>query len=165
MSVHTPAPAVGPTVDPGPAKVRFGDFVLDLERSELVRDGKLIPLRPQATRALVLLVQRAGHVVPREELRRALWSDTTVGWDQGMNQVIRQIRRSLGDDARNPRFVETVSRRGYRFGGSVTPLSPTGLPIGPAARFGRLGYFGAGVLTTVALPVIVVLVCVLLAAQ
>ena len=147
------------------SEVQFGRFTLDLSQSELFEGNVAISLRPQASLALVLLVERAGRVVSREDLRQALWGQSAVDWDQGTNQVIKQIRRALGDDARAPRFVQTVPRRGYRFVAAVTcspdpsadPATPPPLP--PPLR---LRYFGAGMATAVALPVVFLLVCGLL---
>jgi DNA-binding winged helix-turn-helix (wHTH) protein len=104
---------------------RFGIFELDLEAGQLRRDGLVVKLAPQPLKLLTLLVERAGAVVTREEIRAALWStDTFVDFDQGVNFAIRQLRDALGDSADNPRFVQTLPRRGYRFLGAAEPLGP-----------------------------------------
>lgn len=98
----------------------FGDFELSTRVGELRRDGRTIRLQPQPMKLLVLLVQRAGEVVTREELRAAVWGcDTVVDFDNGLNWSIRKIREVLGDDPLNPAFIETVPRKGYRFIASV----------------------------------------------
>jgi DNA-binding winged helix-turn-helix (wHTH) protein len=102
---------------------RFGVFELDLQAGQLRRDGLIVKLAPQPLKLLTLLVGRAGTVATREEIRAALWStDTFVDFDQGVNFAVRQIRDALGDNADNPRFVQTLPRRGYKFLGAVEPL-------------------------------------------
>src|SRR5215472_1159517 len=97
-------------------RLNFDELTLDFATGELLRRGEPVPLQPQPMRVLLLLAQRAGEIVPREELQAAVWgSDTHVDFDQGLNWCIRRIREALGDDVRQPRFIETVPRRGYRF--------------------------------------------------
>jgi DNA-binding winged helix-turn-helix (wHTH) protein len=103
---------------------RFGPFTLDTGRGELRKDGRFIKLHPQPVQLLVLLVQRSGAVVTREEIQHALWSsETHVDFELGINSCIRQIRATLEDDVDRPRFVETVPRKGYRFIGTVEEKS------------------------------------------
>jgi DNA-binding winged helix-turn-helix (wHTH) protein/tetratricopeptide (TPR) repeat protein len=100
--------------------VRFSVFELDLEVRELRRRGRFVPLPPQPFVLLALLVQRPGEVVTREELRRALWGDGVhVDHERGLNYAVNRLRRTLGDSAQSPRFIETVPRLGYRFLASV----------------------------------------------
>jgi cholera toxin transcriptional activator len=96
---------------------RFGVFEIDEETGELRQDGKAQPwLREQALRILLMLLERPRELVAREELRERLWSaDTFVDFDHGLNTAINQLRSALGDDAANPRFIQTLPRRGYRF--------------------------------------------------
>ena len=118
--------------------VRFGVFEADLEAGELRREGRPIKLQDQPYRLLVFLLQRSGVIVTREELRVALWpSDTFVDFDYGVNTAIKKVRWALGDSADNPRFIQTVPRRGYRFIAPVTleespavsqPVPVEGLP-------------------------------------
>jgi cholera toxin transcriptional activator len=98
-------------------KFRFGVFELDADSGELRREGKAQPrLRDQALQILLMLVQRPREVVTREELRNGLWpADTFVDFDHGLNTAINQLRSALGDSAANPRFIQTLPRRGYRF--------------------------------------------------
>jgi DNA-binding winged helix-turn-helix (wHTH) protein/TolB-like protein len=102
------------------AVIRFGAFELDPVAGELRRSGKLLPLTGQPMRVLVVLADRAGEIVTREELQRAIWGDEThVDFEAGLSTCINQIRAALGDRASSPRFIETLPRRGYRF---VAPI-------------------------------------------
>jgi TolB-like protein/DNA-binding winged helix-turn-helix (wHTH) protein/Flp pilus assembly protein TadD len=114
--------------------VRFGVFQLDLKARELHRAGVKIKLQEQPFRVLALLVDRAGQVVTREELRQKVWpTDVYVAFDQGLNNAIKKVRDALGDSADSPRFVETLARHGYRF---VAPVSAAGgRPSGPRFHF------------------------------
>ncbi len=95
---------------------RFGAFEVDLRAGELRRQGRKIKLQEQPLQVLAMLLQRPGEVVTREELRAKLWpADTFVDFDHGLNKAINKIREALGDSADNPRFIETLPRRGYRF--------------------------------------------------
>lgn len=96
--------------------MRFGVFEVDLTAGELRKSGTRLRLQGQPFQVLVLLLERAGEVVSREELRQKLWlSDTFVDFDHSLNTAINKVREALGDSAANPRFVETLARRGYRF--------------------------------------------------
>ncbi len=96
--------------------IRFGLFEADLHAGELRKNGLKIKLQEQPFRVLSLLLERAGEVVTREELRQKLWSmDTFVDFEHSLNTSIKKLRQALGDSADNPRFVETLARRGYRF--------------------------------------------------
>ena len=87
---------------------------------ELQRDGRRLVLQPQPARLLALLVGQAGEVVTRETIRRHIWGNSVVEFDQGVNFCIRRIRMALRDNADNPLFIETIQRRGYRFAATVT---------------------------------------------
>ena len=108
-----------------PRRVRFGRFELDLATGELRRDGAGRHLPPQPMKVLCLLVERAGRLVTREELREHLWPDTVVEFDHGLNTCIRQIREALGETADAPVCVHTIPRRGYRFAAPLAARSPT----------------------------------------
>jgi TolB-like protein/DNA-binding winged helix-turn-helix (wHTH) protein/Tfp pilus assembly protein PilF len=98
------------------AGFRFGVFDIDIDSGELSKQGRVIRLQEKPLQTLRLLLERAGEVVTREELREHLWpSDTFVQFDDNLNSAIRRVREALGDSAENPRFVETIPRRGYRF--------------------------------------------------
>jgi TolB-like protein/DNA-binding winged helix-turn-helix (wHTH) protein len=95
--------------------VRFGAFEVDLRAGELRKQGTKIRLQQQPFRVLALLLERPGEVVTREELRRAIWPNTVVEFEEGVDAAIYKLRNALGDSAEHPRFVETLPRRGYRF--------------------------------------------------
>jgi len=95
---------------------RFGEFEFDPASGELHKDGAKVRLQEQPFQILTLLLKRPGEVVTREEVRQALWpGDTFVDFDVGLNSAIKRLRDALNDSAENPRFVETLPRRGYRF--------------------------------------------------
>jgi TolB-like protein/DNA-binding winged helix-turn-helix (wHTH) protein/Flp pilus assembly protein TadD len=97
-------------------RLRFGVFELDLRAGELRKHGMRVHLQEQPFQVLATLLEHPGEVVTREELQKKLWpADTFVDFDHGLNKTINKIREALGDSAESPRFVETVSRRGYRF--------------------------------------------------
>jgi DNA-binding winged helix-turn-helix (wHTH) protein/TolB-like protein len=100
--------------------IRFGHFELDTRVGELRQDGRTVKLQPQPMKVLVLLAVRAGEVVTRDELQAAVWGDTVVDYENGLNWSVRKIRETLGDDPVKPRFIETVPRKGYRF---VAPVA------------------------------------------
>jgi DNA-binding winged helix-turn-helix (wHTH) protein/tetratricopeptide (TPR) repeat protein len=117
------------------AVLRFGVFDLNPATGELHRAGLRVRLQPQPLRVLEILATRAGAIVSREELRQAVWGESTfVDFEHGLNFCINQVRRALGDSATAPRFVETVPRRGYRFIGPVERIEPVlAAPHVPAA--------------------------------
>jgi TolB-like protein/DNA-binding winged helix-turn-helix (wHTH) protein len=104
-------------------RLRFGVFEADLGARELTRLGKILPLQEQPFQLLAMLLEKPGELVTREELRLRLWPQTVVDFDHGLNKAINKIRDALGDSAENPRFIQTVSRRGYRFLADVTEVS------------------------------------------
>jgi Tol biopolymer transport system component/DNA-binding winged helix-turn-helix (wHTH) protein len=101
--------------------VRFGDFEADLRSGELRSGGVKLKFGGQPFQVLTILLEQPGEVVTREELRKRLWPDTFVDVDHNLNTAINKIREVLGDSAENPRFVETLPRRGYRFIGELEP--------------------------------------------
>ena len=107
----------------------FGTFELNLHTRELRKAGVRIRLQEQPFKVLVMLLERRGELVSREELKRRLWGEAEFGdFDQAINVAVKKLRLALGDDAENPRFVETLPRRGYRF------IAPIAMPnnLGPA---------------------------------
>src|SRR5438270_10939578 len=95
---------------------RFGVFEVDLSAGELRKSGVKLRLQEQPFQVLAFLLEHAGEVVTREELQQKLWpSDTFVDFDHSLNTTINKVREALGDSASNPRYVETLARRGYRF--------------------------------------------------
>src|SRR6516162_3670847 len=100
--------------------IRFGAFELDTDDGELRKQGVKIRLQEQPFRILQMLLENPGRLVSREALRTALWpSNSYVDFDQGLNRAINKLREALGDSAENPRLVETLARRGYRFLGDL----------------------------------------------
>lgn len=115
-----------------PPLIRFGTFQLDTQAGRLLRDGRVVRLKPQPLRLLQLLISRPGELITRDEIRELLWgTDTFVDFEQGMNTAVRQIREALGDDADTPIFVETVPKRGYRFIAPVDAGAPSPAPAYP----------------------------------
>jgi eukaryotic-like serine/threonine-protein kinase len=117
--------------------VRFGSFEADLQEGKLTKMGSRIRLQEQPFRILAQLLERPGQLVTREEIRQKLWSqDTFVGFDDALNTAVRKLREALNDSADNPRFLETVPRRGYRFVAPVDlpPEQQAAAPIGSRAR-------------------------------
>jgi len=106
-------------------RLRFGVFEVDLRAGELTKRGLRVRLQEQPFQVLTILLEKPRELVTREELREKLWSKTVVDFDHGLNKAINKIREALGDSAENPRFVETVARRGYRFLAEVAPISTT----------------------------------------
>jgi Tol biopolymer transport system component/DNA-binding winged helix-turn-helix (wHTH) protein len=104
-----------------PRAWRFGVFELDAPTGELRRNGGVIKLREQPARILLLLLEHAGQMVTREQLRERLWpSDTFVDFDHSLNSAVMKLREALGDSADKPLYIETIPRKGYRF---VAPVS------------------------------------------
>jgi DNA-binding winged helix-turn-helix (wHTH) protein/TolB-like protein/Tfp pilus assembly protein PilF len=111
----------------GPSRnqpLRFGTFEIDCVSGELRRNGSLVRLQPQPFKVLLLLARNPGEIVDRDRLRQEIWGGTTVDFDRSLNVCIAQIRSALSDDPENPRFVQTVPRRGYRFLAAVEPVRP-----------------------------------------
>ena len=99
-----------------PKVVRFGQFDVDLQAGELRKTGLRVKLQQQPFQVLVVLLERPGEVVTREELRQRLWpADTFVDFDLSLNSALKKLRYALGDVADSPTFIETIPRRGYRF--------------------------------------------------
>ena len=105
-----------PPISPARKSLRFAVFEVDLAAGELRKNGSRIRLQEQPFQILVYLLDRAGEVVTREELRQNLWpADTFVDFDHSLNTAVNKLREALGDSASSPRYVETLARRGYRF--------------------------------------------------
>jgi DNA-binding winged helix-turn-helix (wHTH) protein len=95
---------------------RFGLYEADLRQRVLTRSGLRIRVQDQPFQVLALLLERCGEIVTRDEIRQALWpADSYVEFDDSLNTAIKKLRMALGDTAHNPRFIETIPRRGYRF--------------------------------------------------
>ena len=119
------------------ARYKFGLFEANLESGELFRNGQKIRMQEQPFQVLVALLEKPGAVVTREDLRQRLWpEDTFVDFDHSLNTAINKLRDALDDTAANPRFIETLPRRGYRF---IAPVQLTGEqeeapPVAPAVE-------------------------------
>src|SRR5579859_1958711 len=111
--------------EPPPApRYRFGAFEADAATGELRRQGTRIKLNAQPFQVLLMLLERPADLLTREEISRSLWPDGTfVDYEHGVNSAVNRIREALGDTAVNPRFIETLARRGYRF---VAPVERIG---------------------------------------
>ena len=128
-----------PDPSPRPPAIRFGVFEVDLRSGELRRNGLKIKLQEQPFQILAMLLEHPGELVTREEIQKRLWSeDTFVDFEHSLATAIKKLREALGDSADNPRFVETLPRRGYRFiapadvGAGLKP-APTVAPVSPPA--------------------------------
>ena len=117
---------MGPAV-PSPRLIRFGVFELDLRSGELQKQGRKIRLEGQPVQILICLLVNPGELVTREELHRKLWpTDTFVNFEHGLNSAVKRLRLALSDSADNPRFVETLPRRGYRFIAPIQAVAVSG---------------------------------------
>ena len=113
-----------PTSQFGMRLFRFDHFELDLHTGELRKHGVRLRLQGQPLQVLVALLQHAGDVVTREELRALIWTtDTFVDFDHSLHNAVARLREVLGDSTRTPRYIETLPRRGYRFIGSVEEVA------------------------------------------
>src|SRR5579885_2664193 len=111
----------------------FGLYVLDPANGTLTRDSIRVRVQEQPLQLLLLLVERAGQIVSKEEIRNRLWPQNTfVEFDKSLGVAVLKVREALGDDAGNPRFIETIPRRGYRFIAPVRVEGPQAAdPIAP----------------------------------
>ena len=113
-----------------PASYRFGPYHLDRAAYRLLDGDRTIELSPKAIDLLLLLVERAGSLVTKDDILKAVWPDVAVT-DNALTQVVSDLRHALGDSSTTPRYVETVPRRGYRF---IAPVEP--VASGPSAQAG-----------------------------
>ena len=151
----------------GPSQVvRFGLFEVDLQTGEIRKGGRNVNLQEQPFQVLAILVERPGELVTREELQEKLWPAETVDFDSGLNKAVKKLREALDDSADNPRFVQTLPRRGYRFiapverAGVSSALTPSELPPAEdlAVEGGSRRSLYEPITLTVALLVLAVLV-------
>lgn len=160
--------AVATITGPSSLLRRFGPFEVDTRSGEVRRQGRKVELQEQPFRALAALLEHPGDIVTREELQKRLWPDDTfVDFERGLNKAINKLRAALRDDAENPRYIETLPQRGYRFiapvellavaPAEVAPPEPAAEAIGGLVRksSGRLAYlFGAVVAVGIAAVVV-----------
>src|ERR1700761_6083351 len=105
------------------SKLTFGLFEVDLESGELWKAGFRVKLQTQPFKVLAALLEHPGQIITREELQLRLWGpDTVVDFDHSLGTAINKVREALGDSADSPRYIETLSKRGYRFIAPVSPL-------------------------------------------
>jgi TolB-like protein/DNA-binding winged helix-turn-helix (wHTH) protein/Flp pilus assembly protein TadD len=156
---------------PSPHLIRFGVFELDLRSGELRKQGRKIRLEGQPVQVLICLLEKPGELVTREELHRKLWPAATfVNFEHGLNAAVKRLRQALNDSADNPRFVETLPRRGYRFiaplqavavsadepvaagvPGSPPPPSEMAVPVMPQGRPGVWKRYGFALIAALAI--------------
>src|SRR5580700_5904301 len=116
-------------------RVRAGLFEVDLGSGEVHKSGRKVPLQEQPFRVLAMLLEHPGEIITREELQARIWpADTFVGFDEGINTAIRKLRVVFGDSADNPRYIETIPRRGYRFVAPLRALEEPHSATGPPAE-------------------------------
>jgi len=119
--------------------VRFGNYEVSLQSGEVRKAGLKIRVQQQPLKLLEILLERPGEVVTREELRSRVWSDESFGdFDQAVNIAIGKLRSALGDSAENPRFIETLPKRGYRFIADVSVVDADARPKRPESAVGDL---------------------------
>jgi TolB-like protein/DNA-binding winged helix-turn-helix (wHTH) protein/Tfp pilus assembly protein PilF len=148
-----------PKPAPTSHRVEFSEFEVDLRAGELYRSGHKVKIQERPFQVLSILLQQAGEIVTREELRQRIWpADIFVGFDHSLAVAVNKLREALRDSADKPRFVETVGRRGYRFLVPVDPAQllpagniqlqtappPSPLERAPARRRGRVALAGSG---------------------
>lgn len=122
-------------LSPAQRRLRFDIFELDLHAGELRKQGLKLRLRGQPLQVLATLLQRAGELVTREEIRAEVWpADTFVDFDHSLHNAIARIREALSDSAETPTYIETVPRRGYRFLKPVEVVLPQESPLAPRPR-------------------------------
>src|SRR5438309_3380964 len=117
-----------------PARVRFGPFDVNTSTGELLKGGTPIRLSAQPFAILLLLLKTPGELVTREQLREQIWAEGTfVDFEHGLNAAINKLRRALSDSADNPRYIETIPARGYRFIGlpDSRHVVPSSVPATP----------------------------------
>lgn len=115
-------------------RLRWGAFEADVRAGELYKTGKKVKIQLLPMQVLAALLEKAGEIVTREELRAKIWpADTFVDFEHGLNTAIKKLRQALGENPRQPKYIETLPKRGYRFVGKVE-----GKP-GPAVKLGNPG--------------------------
>src|SRR5215470_9075554 len=125
--------------------VRFGTYEVSLQSGEVRKAGVKIRVQQQPMRVLEILLERAGEVITREELRGRVWPDESFGdFDQAVNIAIAKLRSAFGDSAENPRFIETLPKRGYRFIAEVSVVDADAPAKRPEPRARDLSATGPG---------------------
>ncbi len=113
-----------------PARLTFGPFDVNVRTGQLLKSGIRIRLSGQPFQILLILLAHPGDVVTNEQLREQIWKEGTfVDFEHGLHAAVNKLRRGLGDSAENPRYIETVPGRGYRFIGAVHQRHPVPIPV------------------------------------
>ena len=135
-------------------RYRFGGFEADAATGELRRQGVRVRIHAQPFQVLMMLVERPGEVVTREEISRELWPDGTfVDYEHGVNSAVNRVREALGDKANSPRFVETLARKGYRFVAPVERIAePVVAEVSPAGEVVERRFWEGALATPEDLP-------------
>src|SRR6185437_15830121 len=121
-----------------PHYLRFGTFEIDVPAGELRKSGVKLKLQDQPYQILFILVEYAGEIVTREELREQLWpADTFVDFDHSLNAAVKRLRDALGESAESPVYIETLARRGYRFIPPIQAITPEPSPLDAFLRTSR----------------------------
>jgi DNA-binding winged helix-turn-helix (wHTH) protein len=126
-------------------RLRVGEFEVDLRCGEVRTDGDKVKLQELPFQILAALMERPGDVVTREEIREKVWpTDTFVDFEHSINTAVKKLREALGDDAENPRFIQTLPRYGYRLiapvaVAEISGTSGAGIPPAPPPRKQRIG--------------------------
>ncbi len=119
--------------------VRFGTYEVSLQSGEVRKAGLRVRVQQQPMKLLEILLERPGEVVTREELRTRVWADESFGdFDQAVNIAIAKLRNALGDSAENPRYIETLPKRGYRFIADVSVVGAEARSKGPETAAGDI---------------------------
>ena len=126
---------------------RFGVFEVDAGTGELRKQGLRIRLQEQPSQLLLMLLERAGEVVGRQEICRKLWPpDTFVDFDQSIGTALKKLRQALSDDAETPHYIETIPKHGFRFVAAVERISATNPPPAPETKPGPHMVLGVPIL-------------------
>jgi DNA-binding winged helix-turn-helix (wHTH) protein len=120
---------------------RFGDCSFSSSSLRLTRGGRPVRLSGQPLQLLVLLLDRPGRIVTRDEIQERLWPDTTVGFDHSLDVALNRLRAALGDSGKPPRLIETVPRTGYRFAAEVRTESESGRSTRARSIAARVGVY------------------------
>src|SRR6202795_1855410 len=119
-----------PSSSPRSQRIAFDNFAVDLRSGEVRKNGARIRLQAQPFQLLGLLLENVGEVVTREEICRQLWpADTFVDFEHSLAAAVNKIREALGDSPENPKYIETLPKRGYRFIGKIRPEAPVVIAV------------------------------------
>ena len=134
----------------GRAPFRMDEWRVDPQTNELARRGEIVHIEPKAMEVLVALARQPGRAVTRDELLASVWSGTVVG-DEALTQSVIKLRRALGDNPRRPRYIETISKRGYRLIAAVSPAEAAVKAVPPRWKPWAAGAAAAGLAVAAAL--------------